>query len=63
MIVETLVAILYKNKVDYLDILKFMDDQEFKLLDILYLAYYKDWKGLMWTDLVFIPKDKNFNYS
>ena len=62
-IVETSVAILYENQAGYLDIIAFMDNQGFRLFDILHLAYYRDWKGLMWMDLVFTPKNRAFNYS
>jgi len=61
-IVETSIAELYKSEFSLLDLLRFMDENGFQLFDILYLAYYKNWKGLMWADLVFIPKGKNNHY-
>lgn len=54
-IVESSIAELYVNNPNYFDVLCFMDEQGFRLLDILALAYYKDWPGLMWADLAFVP--------
>ena len=54
-IVESSIAELYVNNPNYFDVLCFMHEQGFRLLDILDLAYYKDWPGLMWADLAFVP--------
>ena len=53
-IIETSVAKRFQNESDFHAIIDYLNTKGFRLFDILFLAYYKDWKGLMWTDLVFV---------
>lgn len=62
-IVETPVAWLYENQTDYFQLINFMLEKKFRLFDVLHLAYYKDWQGLMWMDLAFVPTDRKFSYK
>lgn len=54
-IVESSITYLDHYSDEYLNTIHLMQDFGFRLFDILYLAYYKDTKGLMWADFVFVP--------
>lgn len=54
-IVESSISHLDHYVNDYLKTIQLMQDFNFRLFDILHLAYYKDTKGLMWADFVFVP--------
>lgn len=55
-IVESSISNLNHPLEDYLNTIHLMQDFGFRLFDILYLAYYKKVKGLMWADFVFVPE-------